>query len=813
MWSDLRAAFRTLRRSPAFAATTIVTLAVGIGASSAIFSLIQAVLLQPLPFREPSRLVRIGESNPTVSHDGALASKADIDDWRHASKTLTNIVLFSVSPEPTVLGVGDISTQVKEAAVSPNFFDVLGVQPMLGRTFGTVVTERGPFAGTEIVVSHRFWQHVLGGDAAIIGRAVRVEGAPGSTIVGVMPPNVSLPDDADIWTPMDTATESRDERTYGVVARLADGATIESARAELTAIAGGLASAYPATNAGWTTSVQPLRDAIVGSHRLALLTIFGAVSFVMLVASANVSNLLLARGIGRRNELGVRAALGASRTRLARLLLTETFVMAALGAALGLAFAWLLLPMFVQLAGSHVPRVADARIGWVTVAFTAAIGIVSAIVSGLLPAVRHSRSGAKISLVVGSARLTPNRDDTRLQRWGLACEFAVCLVLLVGAMLFARTFVNLRAVDLGFDPEHVLSIDTRVPIYQTLAPNRWQVLASETTEALAHVRAVPGVLAAAAASDLPLAGHITTTDVTLFGEVRTREARYHRISPDYFKTMGVTLVQGRDFTSEDISDLARLPDPRTAIPRQGAVIVNEAAAKAFWPSGPAIGQLLSTSYDARTIKSRRVVGVVRDVRSESLRSGATPEVYVPYLEDPSFAMTLLVRTALPVPRVVPVVRRELRAVSTGFSTADVRMLDDIVGDSLRTSRFNAFLLSAFGIVGLFLSALGIFGVFAFGVASRIREVGIRIAIGATGPDTVRLFLFHAIGPIIAGIAVGTVASVLFARLVGSLLFGVTAMDAASYIVAASTLAVTALLASYLPVRRLLQSDPARALRD
>lgn len=813
MWTDVRAALRTLRRSPVFATTAIATLALGIGASSAIFSLVHAVLLRPLPFPEPTRLIRIWESNPAKGDDRVLVAKANAAEWRHRSKALTDIALFNVSTEPTVLGFGDVSVQVKHATVTSNIFDVLGVQPAIGRLFGAVPERRGPLDGTELVVSHGFWQRALGGDPSAIGRTVRIEGAAGSVLVGVMPPGFAPPGDADIWTPIGTAPGRRDNRMYGAIARLAGAATLRSARAELRSIASTIAIQYPATNEGWTVSVVPLHEAMVGNHELALLTLLGAVSFLMLVASANVSNLLLARGIGRRDELGIRASLGASRARLARLLLTEAFVLAVFGAALGIVFAWLLLPTLIQLAGSTVQRAADARIDWMTIGFATAVGFVSATVAGLLPALRHSRTEANVSVVAGGARLTSSRADTRLQRWVLAGEFAVCLVLLVGAMLFAHTFVNLRAVDLGFDPEHVISIETRVPIYQTLAPNRWQLLASQTTEALDRVRAVPGVLAASAASDLPLSGNLTTTDVTLLGETQARTALYHRVSPDYFRTMGMHLVQGRDFTNEDMSDLARLPDPRGASPRQGAVIVNEATAKAFWPAGNAVGQFLSTSYDARPVSRRRVAGVVRDARSESLRRGAPAEVYVPYLEDPSFAMTLLVRSERPAFQIVPAIRRELRAVSTELSTADVRMLDDVVGDSLRTSRFNALVLSAFGIVGLFLSALGVFGVFAFGVASRAREVGIRMAVGATARNIVQMFLSHAIGPILSGIVVGTVASFLFARVVGSMLFGVAATDSASYVVAAVTMAGTALLASYLPVRRLLQSDPARALRE
>jgi putative ABC transport system permease protein len=399
-----------------------------------------------------------------------------------------------------------------------------------------------------------------------------------------------------------------------------------------------------------------------------------------------------------------------------------------------------------------------------------------------------------------------------LQRLIVAGELAVCLVLVVGAMLFAQTFVRLQAIDLGFDPEHVISVETRVPIYRTRASNRWQLLASDTRQALEQIRAVPGLEAAAATSDLPLAGTLMTTEITLAGESRTRQALYHRVSPAYFRTIGMTLVQGRDFTNEDMSDLSRLADPRAAVPRQGAVIVNETTARTFWPSGNAIGQFLSTSFDARPVSRRQVVGIVRDARSESIRRGPAAEVYVPYLEDPSFAMILLVRTRLPADEIVPIIRRELRSVSADMSTANVRMLDDLVGESTRSSRFSAFVISAFAVAALLLSALGVFGVFAFGVASRVREVGIRMALGATGSDIIRMFLRHAAGPIAGGVILGMAGAIAFGRLVDSLLFGVAPTDFTSYAVAASTLVGTALFASYLPVRRVLRAGPARALR-
>jgi hypothetical protein len=633
MWSDLRLAWRSLQRSPIFAATAILTLAIGIGGSTAIFSIVNAVLLRPLPYHDPDRLVRIWESHPAEGNGQSPVSAANFNDWRTRSRTFDGLALFTVVTEPIVLGVGDASLQARQTVITPNLFSLLRVHPVVGREFGVAPERRRPFDGSEVVVSHSLCQRAFGGDPAAIGRTVRVEGAPGSVVVGVMPNGFSFPEGADFWTPMDAtraAAGRREVRMNGAIGRLAANVSVAAARLDLQSVAGVLAREYPASNAQWTVAILSLHDSVVDGYCLALITLFAAVAFVMLVGCANVSNLLLARGVARRGELAV------------------------------------------------------------------------------------------------------------------------------------RTFVRLKAVDLGFDPEHVISIEARVPIYRTLAPDRWQLLASDTSAALQRLRSVPGVQAVSATRDLPLAGNLLTTEITLPGEPRPRHALYHRVSPQYFRTMEMTLVQGRDFTDEDVSDLARLPDPRMAVPRQGAVIVNETTARTFWPSGNAIGQYLSTSFDARPINRRQVVGIVRDARSETLRGGPPAEVYVPYLEDPSFAMTLLVRTTLPTDQIVPILRRELRNVSADMSTANIRMLDEIVGDSI--------------------------------------------------PDITRMFLKQAAGPICVGVILGTASALALGRLVQALLFGVAPTDAVSYAAAASMLVGVALAASYLPVRRVLQTDPARALR-
>ena len=472
MWADLLFASRSLRRSPIFAATAIATLALGIGASSAIFSIVDAVLLRPLPFRDPGQLVRIWEANPAEGNERAPVSAANVHDWRSRSRTFDDFALFNAFDDPSVLGVGDASLQAKQAVVTPNLFALLGVHPAAGRLFAVVPDGRRALDGTEVILNHGLWLRAFGGDSGVIGRPVRIEGAPGSVVVGVMPPGFSFPEGTDFWTPMDATPAGaarRGLRRHGAIGRLSPNISVATARSDLQSIAESLASEYPAANAGWTVAVLPLHESLVGSHQLPLVTLLAAVSFVLLVGCANVSNLLLARGISRRGELAVRAALGASRARIVRLLLAEAAVLATIGAVAGLVCARLMLPGLVQLAGDNVPRLADAHVSSTTLGFSVAVAFLAVIGTGLIPALRHSRTDLQSALTAGGERSTRAGVDTRLQRLIVAGELAVCLVLVVGAMLFAQTFVRLQAIDLGFDPEHVISVETRVPIYRTLA--------------------------------------------------------------------------------------------------------------------------------------------------------------------------------------------------------------------------------------------------------------------------------------------------------------------------------------------------------
>src|SRR5688572_19234237 len=661
MRQDLRAIYRAFSRSPVFAITAVLTLAIGIGASTAMFSIVNAVLLQPMPFHEPERLVQLWEANPSEGKNQFGVSVPNFNDWRARSRSFDDFALLMIDGYPTVLGITDVSVQARQATVTPNLFALLGVRPLMGRGF--VPTGGAPSAsdGEEVVLSHTFWHRAFGGDPGVIGRSVRVEGAPGTVIVGVMPAGFSFPDDIDIWMPLDvsqTTGFTRDTRIARVVARLKPQVSLPAARSELESVAAVLSREYPVTNTGWTTEIATLHESSAGRHRLAMLTLFAATALVMLVGCANASTLLLARGITRRGEFAVRTALGASRGRVARLLLTEAFVVAVAGGLAALLLAKLLLKAAIPLAVRFAPRIAGAELSVPVLLFCAVVSIAAAIVSGLLPAVRLSRTDLQTAMQPGGERSTRTAGHSRTQQAIVTMQLALCLVLVIGAMLFIRTFVRLSTIDLGFNPSHVISIDARFPMYRSMARNRWQLLATDTSAVLRRLKSTPGVDAASAINYAPLSGTTVPAQVTIHGYAGQQQAVYRNVTPGFFATLGIPFVAGRDFTEVDISDLARLPDPNPRRRSEGVAIVNATAARMFWPGENPLGRLLSTEYDPG-ISARRVVGVVQDVRSENLRDRMPAEVYVPYLEDPSFAMTLLIRTRVAPAQIVPALRHEI----------------------------------------------------------------------------------------------------------------------------------------------------------
>ena len=810
---DVRAAVRSFRVSPTFTITAVATLALGIGATTAIFSMVDAVLLRPLPFRTPERLVRVWESKPSEGKERFGVAPANLVEWQARARTFDGLALVDIDTNRTVLATPSGSLQVRDASVTPNLFALLGVQPQIGRSF-TAAADATSTALREVTISHALWRDAFGADRNVIGRPVRIEGRATFVIVGVMPSGFSFPGDTELWfatTRQELAGLSRDARLSAVVGRLKDGVALAAARADLEAIAQQLAREYPTTNAGWTVIAIPLQDALVGNVRSALLVLLAAVTLVLLIACANVAHLLFARGVWRARDLAIRAALGASRARLVKQLLTESLLLSLAGGAAGWMLAMALRPALWRLAGDAIPRTAEnARLSNGALGMCAFLSVATALVTGLLPALAASRKDSRTAMQDGGERAAGALGRSRMQQWLVVAEIAVALILVVSAVLLSRSVVRLRHVDLGFASDRVISIDLRVPFFDVQTPDRWFRLAETSRALIARVRGLPGIAAAATTSDPPLSGNAVTTVVT--AKSARRMALYHRVSPGYFTTLGMPLVGGRDFDDEDASSESQLTSAK-ATPREGAAIVNETLARTLWPDGNAIDQYVSTNFDRRTISARRVVAVVRDAKSETLRSAATPEIYVPYLEDPAFAFTLLARTTLPPSTIAASLRGAMRDVDPDISSTNVRTLDDIVSGTLASFRFNSIVVGAFATVALLLSAVGIYGVLAFGVARRTREIGIRIALGAAPSDIRRLILGQAMRAVGIGVALGLVGALAATRLIESLLFGVGRTDPLSFGGAVVVLVMVALIATYVPVRRAIRMEPVTALRS
>jgi putative ABC transport system permease protein len=829
MLMDLRLALRSFRRSPAFTTTAVLTLAVGIGGCAAIFSLVDAVLLRPLPYDEPDRLVRIWEANLNESDMRADVSPGTFVDWRARSRTFADIAIFSSSSEESsdigglVIGTPVGSLQVRTASISANLFSMLGVHPVLGRG---IEGHLAPAERLTVVIGYDLWRNAFAGDPDIVGKAISIEGRTTQTVAGVMPEGFTFPGRTEVWSADDftrVGLTRRGFRSWGAIGRLTPDTTIAAARADLQAISTRLAEEYPATNRNWSATLLPLHDATVENYRTALLTLFAAVGFVVLVGCANVANLLLARGVMRQRELGVRTALGATRRRLTRQLFTETAVLTAFGLIAGWLLALTALPLLVQFAADTIPQLETARLNAPVFGFATLLTVVTMFAIGVAPALVASRTDVSSAMAADGERSAGFSTGAASQRWIVAIEVAASLVLVAGAVLLIQSFVRMRMIDLGFDPAHVVTLQARMPLFRfSGAPSLqgWVLVRNATGVALDRIRAIPGVQSAATTNDLPLSGALITADIDLQPEERrssqrrtaeSRSAVYRRVSPDYFRTIGMALVQGRDFTAADGTTDEQLTS-RSAPPRDGSIIVNEKAARLWWPDGTALGRYVSSNYDRTTTPRRRIIGVVADARGDRIVAPPPPEVYVPYFEDPGFAMTFVVRTTLPPATLAPLLQRALLDVDPQFSTAAVRPMADVVDAAMGSRRFSTLITALFAGIALALAAIGVYGVLAFGVARRRREIGIRMALGATRGDITRLFLRQASRPILAGIVAGLAGALAVSRLIAGLLYGVAPTDPVSFAASTALLAAIALTASYLPVRLALRTDPATALR-
>ncbi|HSA57042.1 MAG TPA: ABC transporter permease [Gemmatimonadaceae bacterium] len=793
---DLRFAGRALRRSPLFTLVAVFTLALGVGANTAIFSLVNGVLLRPLPVLDPDRLFAVGEQSTSTPGQISVTSPANLYDWQRSATTL-RIAGFS-STTGTVTGRGDPVLLSGTMSVG-GIFQVLGLQPYLGRALTS--EDEDPAAPAVIVLSHATWRDLFGEDRAAVGQSITVNGTP-RTIVGIMPPGYSfLGDESAFYAPARFETafrENRDQYFILAVGRLDPDATIEQARAELATIAARLRRDWPGYNENLVLLAQPLHDIVVGSARVELLVLMGAVAFVLLITCANLGNLLLARAHARRREMAVRQALGAGQGRIARQLLTEGVLLALVGGAAGLLVARLFLGLLMAAeAATNLPRAGEIALDGRVLLFTLGVSVLTGLLFGSAPAwqlARAGRSGGSSDALRDGARGSTGGTVARSAL--VVSELALAMMLLIGAGLLLRSFDLLLRVDPGVRSEQVLTFSVRLP-----TENR-----AFFPQSLERIRALPGVRSAAVTSQLPVSGRGIGAWLNLVdrpfppGMKPTGEA-YRVVSPGYFETMGIALRRGRLLRETD-----RIDAP--------VVVINEALARKYYPGEDPIGRpIYMGAPDNRLFEQGTIVGVVSDTRDAGLGTDALPAVYIPLAVMPAWpAMNYVVQTRGDPTGLIAATRAVIRALDPSLPVRNVRTMDDVVNTALAPARWSSALLGTFAGVALVIAVLGVFGVLSFVVTQRTRELGIMIALGATPEQVRRLVLRRGLVLTVSGLVLGALGALGLTRFMGTLLYGVTATDTATYVGVAAVLLGASVLASYLPARRATRVDPILALR-
>jgi len=797
---DLRYGARMLLKNPGFTLIAVLTLALGIGANTAIFGIVNAVLLRPLPFKDPSRLVTVWESNAAKGQTHGAVGGANFTDWRNQNQVFESLAAyFSWTYNLT----GDDEPQrLRAAVVSAGFFQTLGVEAVLGRA---LLPEDDQEANENVVVlSHALWQSRFGGSREVIGRTIMLNNRP-HTVVGVMPGDFDFPDDkTEIWRPMAMSpqdAQNREGKWLKVVGRLKTDVSLEHASAAMNTIAGRLAESYPKTNAGWGVNLTPLREELVGKARGFLLTLFGAVLFVLLIACVNVANLLLTAAAARRKENVIRVALGAHALRLLRQFLVESLLLAALGGALGLAFAFWSLDALIAFSPDDVPGLAKAAIDGRALSFTLALSLGATLIFGLIPAWQVSKSGLNETLKQGGH--TTGGDGRRAQDVLVVAEVAAGVVLLVGAGLMIRSFLRLQAVEPGFDPHNVLTMRIMLPAGK-YGENHQSIAFFQ--QALDRIKTLPGVVSAGAVQDLPLSQNTMNYAFGVEGRpdvpaVERPQAAYRAVTEDYFRTMGIPLVAGRAFTGQD--NLQKAP----------VVIINQTMARRFFPGADPLGKKIR--FGEPNDPASTVVGVVGDVKHLGLADDEVPAIYQPHAQK-RFAwlrwMTIVVRADdAPLSLIAPI-RSRIAEVDRAQPVYDIATMEQLLSKSITPTRFPTILLGLFALLALALAAVGLYGVMSYAVARRANEIGLRMALGAQARDVLTLVIGRGMKLTLLGLVIGLAGATTLTSVLKTLLFNISATDPLTFAGVACTLLGVALLACYLPARRATRVDPLVALR-
>ncbi len=807
---DIRYAMRQLARNPGFTAVATITLALGIGANTAIFSVVNGALLRPLPFKDSDRLVRVWHVPPPKSFPGITefsVSAANYLDWQKENRVFEKMAIYAYRGF-TLTGNGK-PEQVDATAVSGGFFETLGVPPLLGRVLSPDEDQRG--RSNVVVLSYAFWQQHFGSNPGIVGSSITMNGA-NYLVAGVMPADFHLPDAAQMWTPMawtERERAVRGEHHSVVIARLKRGIDLKQAQAEMTLISKRLEQAYPDDDKGWGAIVVPLHDDLVRDVRAPLLVLLGAVAFVLLIACVNVANLALAKTFGRRKEVAIRTALGATSARVLRQILTETVLLALLGGALGLICAHSGIRFITAFLGDKMPRSVVVGLDSRVLIFSAVISLITGIVVGLLPALRLTREDVSESLKQGLGRTDVDSGGHSTRSCLVIAEVAASLMLLVGAGLMIRSFQSLRDVKPGFESHGVLTMNAAISRDTFSSPSQQ---ANCFRQVLDRVRSLPGVEAAGAVDDIPLNDEGSHQPIAIEGQPvvpmsEQPEVDVRLISTGYVSAMHIPVVRGRDFSETDRT--GQIP----------VVLISSSMAERFWPGENALGKRLTLSFDPGIV--REVVGIVGDVKLDGLdQSRPSTVLYEPLeqLSVPStgewsaFPMTLVVRSATDPSGMVSAVSNAVYGVDPGIPLRDVLTMDDQVANSLSPQRFNMLLLGAFAALALLLAAIGIYSVLSYSAKQRVQEIGIRLALGARVSDVLRMMIFQGMKPALIGLVLGIAGALAVGRLLSSLIYGVKTTDPVTFAATAVLLALIALFANIIPAYRAAKVDPMVALR-
>jgi len=804
---DIRYAVRKLSRTPGFTTIAAFTLALAIGATTAIFSVIDGVLLKPLPFRDPERVVRV-----TNLRDGnrMVSSVPDFLDIRAQSKSYAS--LAALDNQAMNLTGGSEPERISAARVGATFWSLLGVTPQVGRGFAP--NEDSQSAARTVVLSDGLWKRRFGGDRRIVGKTIALDGNS-FTVIGVAPPGFSFPDRPDVWIPLvfaqdDLNPDGRGAHWMGIMGRLAPNVTVTQATSELVTITRRLEEQYPESNTNMSGAVIPMQEYLVGDVRPALYVMLGAVAFVLLIACANVANLLLVRAASRESEMAVRTALGAGAWRLVRQLVIESVLLAMIGGVFGTLLALWGVDLLLSMAPNGLPRINEVTVNGSVLVFTAGVTAVTGVLFGLFPALHAARANVGGMLKEGMRGSSGGVASRRARNTLVMAEMALAVVLLVGAGLLIRSFSKLLAVDPGFRAERVVTFAIAAPDTKYGQYAQRRELVSNLVE---RMKRVPGAQGAAVVTGLPLSNIMMRTSAHIVGTPPERPGERKSTdvamaTPGYFTTMGIPLVAGRDFTDRDGSGAPVVS------------IVNQEFVKRYFPNENPIGKRIELGWDQDTASTGgnmtlggEIVGVVANVKRRGLSQEVFPETYASYMQPTFSNFSVVVRSTADPSTVMAAIRAQMRELDRDLPLSDLRQLKELVAASVSRPRFYTTILGVFASIALILAAVGIYGVISYAVSLRTRELGIRIALGATGRQVSGLVLQQGVGLAIAGVAVGGAGAYWLTRLLSKLLFGVSATDPLTFVGVAALLTAIAAIASFVPARRAAKVDPLLAMRE